>query len=290
MADNFDSKKNVKAGSYTAIVCAVLLVLFLFVRWSLPVLPEPPVEEGIEVNLGSSDQGLGDDQPFEPGSPAPANQPVYTPPAATPTPDDNVKDVETDDNDPDAPEIKKATVTKPDATKLPEKDVVKSKPTTKPAPPTPAPPVQRPKATMKGIGGTGTGGNEADSYKKGGNQGIAGGVGDQGRPGGNPDSDNYTGNGGTGKSGVSISRGLQGRRFTSLPSFTDDFNQNAKVAIDIKVDESGKVVSATYQPRGSTTADANMKQIAVRKALQVKFNAGSTESTGTLIFNFTLHN
>ncbi|WEK34813.1 MAG: hypothetical protein P0Y53_20185 [Candidatus Pseudobacter hemicellulosilyticus] len=290
MAENFESSKNVKAGGYTAAVCAVLLVIFLFVRWSLPALPQPPVDEGIEVNLGSSDQGFGDDQPFEPGSPAPASAAAYTPPAAAPTPDDNVKDVETDDNnDPDAPEIKRPTITKPKATKVPEKDVVKSKPTAKPAPPTPAPPVQRPKATMKGVGGTGTGGNEADSYKKGGNQGVAGGTGDQGRPGGNPDSDNYTGGGGTGKSGVSISRGLQGRRFTSLPSFTDDFNQNAKVAVDIKVDESGKVISATYQPRGSTTADASMKAIAIRKAQQIKFNAGGDESTGTLIFNFKLN-
>jgi len=112
---------------------------------------------------------------------------------------------------------------------------------------------------------------------------------DQGQPGGDPKSNNYTG-GGRGNSGVSISRGLQGRRFSSLPSFTDDFNENAKVAVDIHVDASGAVTDADYQPRGSTTSDASMKAIALRKAKQIKFNAGSDESVGTIVFNFRVKN
>jgi len=139
------------------------------------------------------------------------------------------------------------------------------------------------------VNGTGTGGNDADSYKKGGNEGIKGGSGDQGQPGGNPDSKNYTG-GGRGNSGVAISRGLQGRHMTRLPSFEDDFNENAKVAVDIRVDAGGSVISAVYQPRGSTTSDNAMKTIAIRKAMQVKFNSGGDESVGTIVFNFKLRN
>ncbi len=140
-----------------------------------------------------------------------------------------------------------------------------------------------------GVKGTGTGGNDADDYKPGGNQGIAGGHGDQGAPGGNPNSTSYTG-GGHGNSGVTISRGLAGRHIANNISFTDEFNENAKVAVDVHVDANGNVTSADYQPRGSTTSDANMKAIARRKALQVKFNSGSDESVGTLIFNFKVHN
>jgi outer membrane biosynthesis protein TonB len=285
MEDNFESKKNLRAGGYTALVCSLLLLIFLFVRWSLPPLAEPPVEEGIEVNLGSSDAGMGDDQPFEPGSPAPAEQQAYTPPAPAPVEAEPAKEM-VEDNEPDAPVIKKPTVTKPDATKTPEKEVVKSKPVKNPVVTPAAPAVVKPKAVFKGVNGTGTGGNEADSYKKGGNQGIAGGQGDQGRPGGNPDSDNYTGGGKGG--GVSISRGLQGRRITGTPSFQDDFNENAKISVDIKVDATGKVISAVYQPRGSTTSDAGLIEIAKRKAFQVKFSAGGEESVGTLQFNFKL--
>jgi outer membrane biosynthesis protein TonB len=178
MQENFESKKNAQAGGYTALVCGLLLIIFFFVRWSLPALPEPPVEEGIEVNLGSSDAGFGTDQPFEPGPPAPAEQQAYTPPAPTPVQEEPAKETP-DDNEPDAPEIKKPTITKPEATKTPEKEVVKSKPVKKPVEAPPATPVNKPKAVFKGVNGTGTGGNEADTYKKGGNQGIAGGKGDQ---------------------------------------------------------------------------------------------------------------
>lgn len=287
MQDNFESKKNMQAGSYTALICGALLLLFIFVRWSLPPAPEPVVEDGLEVNLGSSDMGMGDDQPFEPGSPAPAEQQSYTPPAPTPVHEEVARETP-DDNDPEAAEVKKPTITRPDAKTTSEKDVVKSKPVAKPVEAPPAPPAPKAKAVFKGVNGTGTGGNEADTYKKGGNQGVAGGKGDQGRPGGNPDSDNYKG-GGNG-SGVAISRGLTGRRITAMPSFTDDFNENAKVSIDIKVDENGKVVSAVFQPRGSTTSDAAMIEIAKRKAMQVKFNAGESESAGTIQFNFKLRN
>lgn len=291
MDDHFEAQKNMKASGYTALICGLLLAVFLFIKWTLPEIPPPPIEEGIEVNLGNSDKGLGKDQPFLPGKPARNDQQAYTPPKPAVAENTDVKDVETDDKDPDAPSVIKPNVTKPNATKVPEKEVVKNTPVKNPQPATtPAPPAPKPKAVFKGVSGSGTGGNEADSYKKGGNEGVAGGAGDQGRPGGDPDSKNYDGpGGGRGSSGVSISRGLQGRRITGLPSFEDDFNENAKVAVDIKVDENGRVVSATYQARGSTTSNAALKAIAIRKANQVKFNSGG-ESAGTLIFNFKLRN
>jgi outer membrane biosynthesis protein TonB len=290
MADNFESKKNTKASAYTLLICTLLLLILIYVSWSRPAEPVPVVEDGIEVNLGNSDQGLGTDQPYLPGQPSPEDKEKYTPPKQAVVEKEPVKDVETDDNNKeDAPVIKKAPVTKPNATKIPDKEVVKvkAKPVKNPEIiPTPVKP--HPKAVFHGVNGTGTGGNDADDYKPGGNQGIAGGHGDQGAPGGNPNSNNYTG-GGRGNSGVSISRGLAGRHITSYPSFTDDFNENAKVAVDIHVDAAGNVVDADYQVRGSTTSLSNYKEIAIRKAKLVKFNGGD-ESVGTIIFNFKIHN
>jgi len=289
MTDNFESQKNVKASGYTLMVCVCLLLIFIFVKWTVPIIPPPPEEEGIEVNLGNSEMGLGDDQPFLPGQPSPADNQSYSPPQAVTAPPQEVKDFLTDDDE-ESPEIVKPPVTKPEAVKVPEKQTTTNKPVkTPPAndPPAPAPP--KPKAVFKGVQGTGTGGNDADGYKKGGNEGIAGGQGDQGTPGGNPDSDSYTG-GGTGNSGVAIRTGLSGRRIIRTPSFEDDFNDNAKVSVDIRVNEAGNVISAEYQPRGSSTSDPNLKAIALRKAKQVKFNPGETESTGTIQFNFRLRN
>lgn len=287
-----DQKKNIQATTYTAIVVLLLLLFFILWHWPLQQFNHPPLEEGMEVNLGNSDQGFGDDQAFLPGKPAPTDEQAYTPPPKTPpTPDDQVKDIATDDKDEDAPEINKPKITKPDATKVPDKEVVKeTKPVKKTAEETPPAPVKpKPKAVFKGVNGTGTGGNESDSYKKGGNEGVSGGKGDQGRPGGDPDSKNYTG-GGTGNSGISVSRGLSGRRMVRTPSFQDDFNENAKVAVDIRVDQNGNVISAEYQQRGSTTADANKKDIAISKAKQIKFSPAAAESSGTIIFTFKVTN
>ncbi|MDE3249235.1 MAG: hypothetical protein KGO82_11275 [Bacteroidota bacterium] len=288
----FESKKNMQAATITLAILAALFLFLFLVGWTTPSVLQPLPEEGIEVNLGNSDAGMGTDQPFEPGKPAPQDQQQYTPPKAVPTQQEDVKEPVTDDKDADAPEIKKPTVTKPDATKIAEKAETKKvtpKKVETETPPAPAPP--KPKAVFKGVNGTGTGGNEADSYKKGGNEGIAGGNGDQGRPGGNPDSKNYTG-GGHGNSGLAISRGLEGRSITRVYNYQGDFDTNEKVAVDVKIDQSGNVISASYQPRGSTTSSTSYKDKAVEIVRKSKFNAsssGTDEQTGTVIVNFRIN-
>jgi hypothetical protein len=285
----FNARKNQRAGIYTVLICGSILALLLLISWNLPAT-SVPVEEGLEVNLGNSDQGLGNDQAFQPNDPSERDQEKYTPPKTVAATKEPLKDVETDDKDPDpAPAVKQPPVTKPEATKIPEKDLAVKTPKKVIQPavnPTPVPP--KPKAVFNGVKGTGSGGNDADHFKPGGNQGIAGGKGDQGAPGGDPNSTNYSG-GGHGN-GIAISRGLQGRKIVATPSFTDEFNENAKVAVDIHIDASGRVTGAEYQPLGSTTSDAGLKAIALKKAFQVKFDKGGDESAGTIVFNFRLRN
>lgn len=283
----FESKKNLEAGLYTAIVCGLILAISMLLSWSMPLPPDPLVDEGIEVNLGNSDFGLGTNQAYEPGPPAPSNQVAYAPPQPVADRDNNVKDIETNDNDEDAPVIKKPAETKPNATKVPEKETAKPKTAAPKAEAPPAPPVPKPKALFKGVDGNGSGGNEADTYKKGGNEGNTSGTGDMGRPGGNPDSKNYTG-GGSGN-GIRISKGLSGRTFVYQPKYEDEFNENATVAVDIRVDRQGNVISATFQMRGSTTAESYYKQKAIEVVKKSKLNAdpnGPEEQTGTVLVNF----
>jgi len=293
MDANFEAKKNMQAGTITLAILALLFLLFFLVGWTTPAILQPQPEEGMEVNLGNSDAGLCNDQAFQPGKPSPQDQQQYTPPKPVVAEKEEVKDPLTDDKAEDVPEIKKPLVTKPDATKIAEKEEIKKitpkkiEPVT---PPAPAPP--KPKAVFKGVNGTGTGGNDADSYKKGGNEGIAGGKGDQGQPGGNPDSKNYTG-GGHGNSGVRISSGLQGRSFTHVYNYQGDFDTNEKVAVDIRIDKSGNVLSASYQPRGSTTSSSSYKDKAIEIVKKSKLNAvanGDDEQTGTVIINFKINN
>lgn len=303
MTSEFEREKNLKAATYTAIVCVLLFIIFFFVKWSLPQITPPVIETGIEVNLGNSDQGMGDVAPQVPGKPAAAKEEQYSPSARSSPPtsaqEENITgdENETDDapvvNKNPKPVVKHITIPKT------EPRVVKNRETPQPAVktatrhtqpvanPTPAP--SRPKAVYKGGSSTASGGNGADSYNGVRNQGIAGGRGDQGNPNGNPNSDSYKGNAFRGNSGVRIRSGLSGRRFTRLPSFEDDFNENAKVAVDIRVDKNGTVISAVVNPRGTTTTNGNVRAIATRKAMQLKLNPGEEdEQAGTILFDFKL--
>lgn len=290
-----ESDKNVRAGTLTGLVCGTLLFLALVISWTPPLPAEPPVDTGMEVNLGDGDLGTGEEAPLSPLPPGPsADDTEVKAPKVPDAPADPPRQVETDDNDREAPEV---VAPKPDRKADP-----KPKPVTPPkeAPrPTPRPrqqpvdlprpdPAPKPKILYRGGGSDPRGGNESDSWNDSKGQGVKGGRGDQGRPGGDPDADNYKGDGG-GRSGISIQKGLAGRRITRFPSFEDEFNENAKVAVDIRVDAEGRVTSAVFQPRGSTTNDASMRTIAVNKALQLRFNGqpgGPENDLGTIIFNF----
>jgi hypothetical protein len=305
MAPAFEREKNLKASAYTALVCGLLLIIFFFAKWTLPQIAQPPIEVGIEVNLGNSDQGLGDVAPQIPGEPAAAKEEEFTPPAKSqPQPVAQEENIAGDEHEADdapvvnktpKPAVKHTTVptttpakprenTRPVVKSTPARSQPNTQPVTNPAP---APP--RPKAIYKGGSSNGAGGNGADTYNGVRNQGIAGGRGDQGNPNGNPNSDSYKGNASSGNSGVRIRSGLNGRRFTRLPSFEDDFNENAKVAVDIRVDKNGNVISAVVNPRGTTTTNGSVRSIATRKAMQLKLNAGDEdEQTGTILFDFKL--
>jgi hypothetical protein len=141
-----------------------------------------------------------------------------------------------------------------------------------------APPAPRPKATAnRTLGGNGTGGNGADDYKKGNGEGIAGGNGDQGRPGGSPNGTNYTG----------TPRNL-GVRVVNMPSasFEDDFNESGVVALDISVDANGKLISSSYQPRGSTISNRSQIDIAKRRAGQLAYPKYEGGFKQTIKFDF----
>jgi outer membrane biosynthesis protein TonB len=83
-------------------------------------------------------------------------------------------------------------------------------------------------------------------------------------------------------------RGLSGRRPIHFPNMQDDFNENAKVYVDIKVDASGKVTSAGIA-KGTTTSNATLRNIAIEKAKQLKFPPGQSDiESGTILFDFVL--
>jgi hypothetical protein len=128
-------------------------------------------------------------------------------------------------------------------------------------------------------GSNGNGGNGADTYRPGTGEGIAGGNGDQGRPGGSPNGTNYSGS----------PRQITAR-VVSIPaaSFEDDFNESGKVALDIVVNEAGKLTSASYQAKGSTLARSSKQaSIALQRAREIRYPQmeGGFKQTITFVFN-----
>ena len=290
MSADFETRKNFQAGTITGVIVGSLLLFFFLVSWNIPTVAVPPVEEGMEVNLGNSDNGSGDIQPLIPREPSAAKEVVNTPPKAATTQTQDAKEVATDDNDADAPEVHvpKPKVSNPKSLNIPTKENTSVVKTTKPKPeivenPKPTPP--KPKYVYQGGSGNGPGGNNADTWNGAKSEGNTTGTGDRGKINGDPNSKNYDGLGGRGNSGYSVTGNLKGRKILRQPSFQDDFNENAHVAVDLTVDASGAVIDASYQPRGSTTSDTDLKNIAIRKARQLKFAAGE-EQRGTIIFNF----
>src|SRR5687767_7463256 len=76
MTNTAERMINTRAAAWTAGVHILLLLLFILIRYSSPTVTQPVQELGMEVNLGTSEEGSGEDQPMnteEPASTRPSN-------------------------------------------------------------------------------------------------------------------------------------------------------------------------------------------------------------------------
>ena len=283
---SFEAEKNRKALTYTLIICGLFLIFAVFYTWKMITPPTPTVMDLIDVNLGNEVEGMGTVQPLVKGERAPDNQSVASHQSARKVREEPSQSINADesDNKDAAPVVK--TEKKKETAKIINKEPVKTaSKTINPSPvvnPNPAP--KKPKIPLY-KGGTGTGGNgatEDNGYR---NQGYKPGNGDAGSPNGSPDA---YGNSPGGKSGFSVIRGLSGRRPVHFPNMQGDFNENAKVYVDIQVNGSGTVTSAVIS-RGTTTSNPSLRNTAIEKAKQLKFPSSQNPiENGTILFNFVL--
>jgi hypothetical protein len=254
-----ERKSRIAAIAGTIVFHALLLLslLLLALRTPLPL----PGEEGVEVNLGYSDDGIGDIQPE-----IPALSPNAAPPPSQAKNDDQYLTENTEDA-PAIEKIKKKTE-KPNPT-----------PVTKPTPAVEKPkePTVNQKALYPG---------KSNKTSEGGNQGITGKPGDQGKPGGTPDSPNYDGNGGKGNG---ISYDLDGRGARSLPKPVYNSPEQGKIVVSIKVNRLGQVTYASAGAKGTTISEINLRQqaeSAARKTLFASDDDAPEEQRGTITYVF----
>lgn len=250
---------NIKAAAWTIGVHALLLLLFLLFRYSMPV--QMPVEElGMEVNLGTDEDGSGTDQPMNIDAPAA----IATPSASTASaaPSDNSQELMESD-DPDAPSISTPTNTPAPANTHHTNTVPAHN--TQPANTSEKnnTPRQQPKYVYSG--GTGGGGNNAASNAPGTSEGNTAGHGDRGVPGGTPGASNYTGSPGNGTGGISHT--LTGRDI-SPKRFEAEFSEGGKVVVKVTVDKTGNIISKSIKSSPSRT----LSNLALQKLSQAKFS------------------
>ena len=88
-----------------------------------------------------------------------------------------------------------------------------------------------------------------------------------------------------------LDRGLQGRGLVGdLPRPDYPGNRAGKVLVRVTVDRDGKVASAEYEPKGSTTTDAALIAAARQAALRARFTASEQHvQSGTITYIFKLN-
>lgn len=265
-----EKKNNLRGLAGTLLFHGVLLGLFLFFGFTTP-LPLP-AEQGIAINFGSSDQGMGDVQPENSGD----NQAQNDAPASrqtTASSSSGQQQVATQD-------VEAAPVVRPNPN---------HKVTPRNTDPTPKPtetPVEDPKPTVNTRAlypGAGSG-------ARGGSQGQTGQPGDQGSRDGSRSTDRQ-GEGGRGGVTGSPEFNLEGRQITTRPNIADRSQSEGQVVVLIWVDQRGRVLRAQAGHRGTTIQNEALWEKCKAAALNARFSAvedGPEEQRGTITFLFKL--
>ncbi|HTO14525.1 MAG TPA: hypothetical protein VLZ83_02090 [Edaphocola sp.] len=132
-------------------------------------------------------------------------------------------------------------------------------------------PAQKPKYSY--AGSNGPGGNDADQNAPGSiNRGDGDGPGMKGKPGGDPNSLNFTG-------------GVTGRNIVRKPDNRAEFRNGGRVAVKVWINRDGEILRYVVQSAGNST----IKAIAEQKIKGIKFNklaSAPAEQSGTIYLNF----
>lgn len=270
MTETFESEYKRKALIYTSIICSVLLLLFIFIRWTVTPPAETVVQDLIELNLGSFNEGYGEEEPLVKGSPTVSKEEdnSQTAKPEQPTENDNVNP---DDNADDVAAPVTKTEVKPKA--QPEKNK-----TITPVTPTPV----KPKLVYQGAN-TGKNGNnpDEDNFKYQGKN--SGGTGDAGDPNGNKDS--YGNNPGGNAGGPQVISGT--RKIVAHYKFNGDLSKATIYAL-VKVSPEG-VGSFVGFGKGTTNQNAAYSSAIKNYLSKIKFNQTASEDQVTIKFIFDVN-
>ncbi len=260
-----NTQQRVVGGVAAFLYLVLLLVLFLLVKFRIEI---PSEGEGLMINFGNVAEAA-------PGEDLPANdQMAEAPRQEQPSQRQDAEPEEqmTQEIDEEAPVIEQKKVEK-----KPKKEQKQDtpKPQQKPA--------EKPReVNRKALFPGRTEGSASTS------EGTGTGTGNQGDPAGSPEgSHEGTGTGTSGNSASLTGRSLMG----ALPMPDYSARDQGRVIIEIVVDQQGKVTSASYRSKGSTTQNSSLVNSALRAARQARFNVDENaplSQRGTITYNFRM--
>lgn len=277
----FEQKKNFKAWGITIGAHLLLFLFFLLFKYSMPAetVPEPL---GLEVNLGTSDNGFGTDQPEAMGSPSSETQHNSTHSSNGMSSNVALNGLVTS-NDNQAPgvDIRDKEKNKNNNSDNTNNTRTRRETNSAVANQSQRTVVRKPLYTYQGSTGNGQG-NEAMANHPGGNEGIGTGNGDMGAPGGTPGASNYKGI----PSGTGFVSALVGNRYmVEVPDKEAHYDNGGRVVINVTVNRQGIIINHTVV----SATNATIRAIALRKLKSVKFNKApdaSPEMFGPITFHF----
>jgi outer membrane biosynthesis protein TonB len=247
-----ETEEEKKSFAITSILFVILFVLFFYL--GLTSL-DPPPENGIAINFGTTEYGSGEIQPTEP---------IQSAPKAT-----VAKQAASSDDDILSQDIEEAVVMKQ------TKKIQPSKENPKPS-----------KSTSDALSNI-LNGPKSDGKAKGG-QGDDNVAGDKGSLNGDPYANSYYGSGGG--SGNGSGWGLNGRNISSRGKEVQKCNEFGTVVVQITVNRSGNVIAAKYT-KGTTNTNPCLVEPALATARKYRWqpdaNAPATQ-IGFITVNFKL--
>src|SRR5690606_33220929 len=281
----------------TLLLSALLLVLFYI---GLTYM-DPPIESGISVNFGTTDFGMGKEQPrekiksqpakteevieeevVEEKQVAPAEEIAKEEIAEKPTEkiltqenEESIKIKQQQEAQRKADEAAKRAKAEAERIEKEKRDAEEKARQEKEAK------KQKLDALMGGL-------NKSDGTAKGG-EGDDNKPGDKGQPDGDPYATSYYGSGGSGNG--SGGYGLNGRSLVGKGKVQQDCNEEGRVVVRIEVNRNGSVVSATPGVRGTTNNDPCLLEPAKKTAFLHKWNVDENapnQQVGFVVVNLKL--
>lgn len=306
-----DTTHKKKSFTLTTVLLSILLLVLFYIGLTYM---DPPIENGISVNFGTTDYGSGQVQPKEKIQSEPLDTPPVEPSkqevaeqveeieeeipeetTAEPTPSEKVLTQENEESI----RIKKAEEAKrkaenaaADAKRKADNEAKKIKAeaarVAKAKRDAEALALREQQAKKDKLDALMGGLNKSDGTASG-SEGDDNKAGDKGSPDGDPYATSYYGSPGSG-SGTG-GYGLNGRSLVNQGKVAQECNESGRVVVKIVVDKNGQVITATPGVRGTTNNNPCLLEPARKTAFMHKWNLDSNapnQQVGFVVVNFKL--